>query len=382
MRDYKGYRLEKYLSDYTVIDIETCGLSNLFRTKIIELAAIRVRDGQVVDEFSSLVNPKIIIPREIVTITGICDSMVEKAPFLEKILPEYLSFIGTDVVLGFGINTYDYNIIYDLSESLLGHTFSNDFVDISYAANRAVKDVDDHKLTTLCGKFAVDYTGAHRALKDCHLTKQVYDILQADYGELAFNGRSYRVEQGDGTGPKYSDETNQLIELQALLYKIIEDDEVSEDEAVFLRDWMNDNYHLRGNYPYDRVYDVLEKVFEDGVLDREELELLLEKFSEFTNPTRPTCYEVSSITDKHFVLTGEFRYGSRNSVEEYILAKGGIIDNTVKKATDYVVIGSLGSQAWKNGTYGEKIKKAMELKDKGQEIDLISEEDFFAMEGR
>ena len=382
MREYKGCRIEKHLNDYTVIDLETCGVSNLLRCKIIEFAAIKVRDGKVVDEFSSLVNPKMSIPREIVALTGISDGMVEHAPFLETVLPEYMDFIGSDIVLGFGINTFDYNILYDLSESLLGNSFSNDFVDICYAAQRAVKDVENHKLTTLCNKFAVDYSGAHRALKDCHLTKQVYDILHNEYAELAFTGRKYQVDQYEGTGPKYSDETIQLRELQTLLYQINEDDEVSESEAVYLREWLNSNYHLRGNYPYDRVYDVLEKVFEDGVVESEELQLLLDKFTEFTNPACSTCESISSIADKHFVLTGEFSYGSRSSVEEYIQAKGGIIDNTVKKATDFVIIGSLGSQAWKNGTYGGKIKKAMELKDKGHAVELVAEEDFFSKEGR
>ena len=203
-----------------------------------------------------------------------------------------------------------------------------------------------------------------------------------EYAELAFTGRKYQVDQYEGTGPKYSDETIQLRELQTLLYQIIEDDEVSESEAVYLREWLNSNYHLRGNYPYDRVYDVLEKVFEDGVVESEELQLLLDKFTEFTNPACSTCESISSIADKHFVLTGEFSYGSRSSVEEYIQAKGGIIDNTVKKATDFVIIGSLGSQAWKNGTYGGKIKKAMELKDKGCNVELVAEEDFFSKEGR
>ena len=107
---------------------------------------------------------------------------------------------------------------------------------------------------------------------------------------------------------------------------------------------------------------------------------MLDKFTEYTNPTKSTCNGVGELTDKHFVLTGEFSYGSRAAVSEYITSHGGIVDDTVKKCTEFVVIGSLGSQAWKNGVYGSKIKKAMELKDKGQNIDLVAEEDFFSSE--
>ena len=62
MRDYKGNRWEKHFNDYTVIDLETCGLIGDDRLSVIELSAIKVRDGIVVDEFSSLVNPKRSIP--------------------------------------------------------------------------------------------------------------------------------------------------------------------------------------------------------------------------------------------------------------------------------------------------------------------------------
>jgi NAD-dependent DNA ligase len=122
---------------------------------------------------------------------------------------------------------------------------------------------------------------------------------------------------------------------------------------------------------------VLEKVLEDGIVDEDELRMLLDKFTEFTSPIKTTCYDVNDIKDKHFVLTGEFSYGTRSSVLDFIVSKGGIVDDQVKKCTQFVVIGSLGSQAWKNGVYGSKIKKAMELKDKGQDIELVAEEDFF-----
>lgn len=61
MRDNKGYRWEKHFNDYTVIDLETCGLLGEDRNSIIELSAIKVRDGIVVDEYSSLVNPIALI---------------------------------------------------------------------------------------------------------------------------------------------------------------------------------------------------------------------------------------------------------------------------------------------------------------------------------
>ena len=380
MRDNKGNRWEKHFNDYTVIDLETCGIVGDDRNSVIELSAIKVRDGAVVDEFSSLVNPMRSIPPMVISMTGIDNSMVADAPEVKDVMCKYLDFIGDDIVVGYNINTFDYNILYDLAESLYNRVFSNDFVDILYAAKRSIKDIDNYRLTTICSLYNIDYTGAHRALKDCHLTKSVYDRINDVFGNAAFDGQAYVVESrscGMRKEPHYTEETLQLKALQSLLESIIEDKVVTEDEVNSLVDWMEYNINLRGNYPFDRVFILLEKVLEDGIVDDEELKLLLDKFTEYTSPTKSTCNGVGDLKDKHFVLTGEFSYGSRSAVSEYIVSKGGVVDDNVKKCTQYVVIGSLGSQAWKNGVYGSKIKKAMELKDKGQNIELVAEEDFF-----
>ena len=56
---------------------------------------------------------------------------------------------------------------------------------------------------------------------------------------------------------------------------------------------------------------------------------------------------------------------------EMIVAYGGIADKSVRKVTDYVIVGSNGSASWKNGNYGSKIEKAIELKAAGQEIRFL-----------
>ncbi|MCR4749320.1 MAG: BRCT domain-containing protein [Lachnospiraceae bacterium] len=76
------------------------------------------------------------------------------------------------------------------------------------------------------------------------------------------------------------------------------------------------------------------------------------------------------------VVTGDFDFGSRQDVYSFIENAGGIIDNNVKKATDFVVVGCKGSDAWKTGNYGGKIQKAIELKDKGEHIEIVKENDF------
>lgn len=375
----KGKRYEKHLADYIVFDIETCGLSMFLRKNVIEISAVKVRNGKVVDEFSSLIKPGIKIPAVITELTGIDDSMVSEAPQIKDVMVNFLDFIGDDVLVGYNINTFDYNILYDLSYELLNREINNCFVDIFYAARRNKDVLGDTKLSSVCEYFNVDTTNAHRALKDCYLTKAAYDHLYESFGERAFCGEEFDVDQCSRTGQRLTEESILLQELQGILIEIVEDDIVTEDEVISLSEWMETNAHLRGNYPFDRVYNLLEQVWKDGVIDNDELDLLLDKFIEYIDPVRTTCEEASKleIEGKHFVLTGDFEYGNRSSVEELLVSLGGIIDHTVKKCTDYVLVGSLGSQNWKNGNYGGKIKKAIELIDKGLAINIINESDFF-----
>ncbi|NLT40119.1 MAG: hypothetical protein GXX89_06595 [Clostridiales bacterium] len=84
------------------------------------------------------------------------------------------------------------------------------------------------------------------------------------------------------------------------------------------------------------------------------------------------------IRGKRICLTGEFDCGSRSSVIERLEAGGAIIHNTVTAQTDIVLIGGQGSVAWSGGTYGSKIRRALELRSKGCGVTLINEADFFA----
>ncbi len=174
----KGNRLRKFISDYTLIDIETTG-GSLYYTEIIELAAIKVRDNEIVDTFDSLVNPMIHIPAEITALTGISDRMVADAPLLRDILPSFLTFVDDDIVVGHNINSYDLNILYDKADELLDMRFSNDFIDTLDLA-RCLCDFEpqNYKLQTICDMLGVTNHNAHRALSDVTANHECYQLMK------------------------------------------------------------------------------------------------------------------------------------------------------------------------------------------------------------
>ncbi len=372
----KGNDIHSHVDDYVVVDLETTG-TNVLADRIIEISAIKIRNNSIVDEFSTLVNPEIHIPEQASRVNNITDDMVEDAPVLSEVIDSFLEFVGNDVILGYNNASFDMNMIFDSVSHLRNATFSNDYLDILYCARRVLSDVENHKLETLCKYFGIDNSEEHRALVDCRLTKMVYDRLYEKYGDAFFSCRS--ASKSSGEKRLLSEDSLALRELQCLLDSVTEDGIITPEELCGIRDWMDKHCSLRGNYPYDHIYDALAKVLEDGMVTDDELEELNRVFSETIDPVKSASgHSINgSICGMHFVITGEFEYGSRAEVTCFIEDKGGLIDNTVKKSTNYVIVGVKGSDHWQTGNYGSKIKKAMEYKENGIPIEIIEEKDFF-----
>ena len=165
--------------------------------------------------------------------------------------------------------------------------------------------------------------------------------------------------------------------LDGIMKGIIADGQVTETECNNLRQWLYDNITLAGHFPFNKIIDILEDVLEDSVITEEELEYVSTFIKELLDPVATLSAQVNSVEGKHVCLSGNFAYGKgKSSVEEYIIAHGGFIDSSVKKSTDILMVGKNECQAYSNGTYGTKVKKAIEYNEKGCNIEIIKESDF------
>lgn len=168
--------------------------------------------------------------------------------------------------------------------------------------------------------------------------------------------------------------------LNGILEGIILDGEITIEESQSLRLWLYDNIYLSGHYPFDKVIDILERVLEDSVITSDESAQLTDTIQALLNPVETLKQEINSVKDKHVCLSGNFAYGNgkKSDVEQYIKEHGGVVDSSVKKSTDILLIGACECEAYAHGTYGTKVKKAMEYNSKGCSIQIIKEDDFFA----
>ncbi|NWA46303.1 NAD-dependent DNA ligase [Pseudomonas reactans] len=165
------------------------------------------------------------------------------------------------------------------------------------------------------------------------------------------------------------------------------DGKINQLEAEFLKSWIETHLvHLEDpvvNILYQRLADMLS----DGVLDEDESVELLEILHQFAGlpvgaPQRTA--NVSSLPlndpipeldwlDRVFLFTGVMAYGPRKDCESLVTKRGGVIGNSVSKKVHFLVVGSIGNEQWLHSSYGTKIKKAVELRNSGVPIAIISE---------
>lgn len=175
----QGKNLKKYVSDYVVFDLETTGMSPEL-DDIIEISAIKVKDGEVVDEFSTLVNPGRPIPEGASKVNGITDEMVAESPGFEEVFEQFLEFIGEEVLVGHNIAGFDMKFLYRYAKQYWNQTLDNNFVDTVGIAKQCLPHLAHRRLTDLAAHYKLSTEGAHRALFDCEMNQKVFEYMAKD----------------------------------------------------------------------------------------------------------------------------------------------------------------------------------------------------------
>ena len=182
-RIFKGKSLISFPNSFTIIDIETTGLSPIY-DQIIEFSALKISNNQIIDTFSSLVKPTpddegIYVDDFVTNLTGITNEMLSNAPDILPTFQDYLHFLENDILIGHNVN-FDINFLYDYSENLFSKPLSNNFVDTLRISRRLHPEWSSHTLLVLSDSYGIDYSNAHRSLTDCHITLKCYDALRND----------------------------------------------------------------------------------------------------------------------------------------------------------------------------------------------------------
>ncbi len=157
---------------FVVFDIETTGLS-WEAERITEIGAVKIKDGKIVERFSSFVNPERPIPAEITTLTGITDEMVADAPQIETLLPEFLAFCGDAVMVAHNAS-FDMGFIRHNAKLRCGTEVKNTVLDTLGLSRALLPELKKHKLDIVCDYLGVSLKGHHRAVNDAEATAEVF----------------------------------------------------------------------------------------------------------------------------------------------------------------------------------------------------------------
>lgn len=174
--DRRGNSLKDYVADYIVFDLETTGISPNYDS-IIEISAVKVVNKKVTDTFSSLVNPERPIPYGATAVNGISNEMVADEPVLNEVFPQFIEFIGDNILVGHNIQSFDMKFIWGAAEELFGKTISNDYIDTLPMARRCLPKLGHHRLVDIAAYYTISTSGAHRALNDCLMNQQCFERM-------------------------------------------------------------------------------------------------------------------------------------------------------------------------------------------------------------
>lgn len=289
VRPFKGESIREPIDNYTVIDLETTG-KYVTSCEIIEMSAVRIRNNEIADTFTTLIKPNNELTPIISNITGITNEMLKNAPKIEDKIQEYINFIGNDVIVGHNIASFDSNIIYDVCKNLGLPPFRNNILDTYHYARYCDIKVPNYKLSTLTNHFGIKHSHAHRAFYDCIANYKCYELLKKVYTGF-YNNSS------DLIGEK----KNRNTELNVAV----------------------------------------------------------------------------DVSEKTICLSGDFALGSKSEITEKLEELGATVKKAVSGKTNYVIVGSLGSENWSYENYGTKIKKALEFQAQGKDIKIVKEKEFF-----
>ena len=157
--------------DYVVFDIETTGFSPI-KNKIIEIGAVKVRNGEIIDRMDEFVNPEVPIPFDIERLTGINDAMVMGADTVDKVLPRFLEFVG-DAALVAHNASFDVSFI-SHNAGLLGLPFDPTVLDTVTLARVLLPNLNRFKLDTVAKALGVSLENHHRAVDDAEATAGIF----------------------------------------------------------------------------------------------------------------------------------------------------------------------------------------------------------------
>lgn len=167
----KGQNID---TTYCILDLETTGFSATTE-KITEIGIMKLKDGEVIDQFSCFVNPEKHIPQRVSEVTNITDDMVKDAETIDKVFPKMLEFLGNSVIVAHNAG-FDVGFLKQNAKKL-GYKFDYTYIDTLSLAKDLFPEYKKYKLGKIAENLGIKVEVAHRALDDVDTTVKVFKVM-------------------------------------------------------------------------------------------------------------------------------------------------------------------------------------------------------------
>lgn len=364
------------MKKFAVIDVETPSRKN---DRISSIAIVLMDECEIVDEFHALVNPETDFDLINTKLTGISAATVKNAPVFSDLWPKISSMLEGRILVAHGA-AFDLSVLKKTCHAYGLLLPSEQYYCTLALSKQFFPELTRYRLNDLCSEFGL-MLEHHHAESDCLACAQILQrmlrlglVLPEPSGREQEQTHERSFSQRNGL----SETSKELNELLSLLQTMTDDGQVSIDEFSQLCYWISSHEHLSGEFPFDRIMEALSDILKDGIVSSEELDELCDVIDEVIDPVSHADSTTDiSLSGKQVCLSGDFDHGSKKEIKALLESKGAIIRNTVVKKLDYLIVGNQGNAAWVSGNYGSKIKKAMELQNAGEKVQIIREDELF-----
>lgn len=182
---------------YVVFDVETTGLSAVYDT-IIELAGVKMYQGEIIDRFESFAQPHRPLPQIITDITGITDDMLIGAPEVDDVLKQFHEWMGDSVLVAHNAS-FDIGFLNQGFKKIEYPQVTNPVIDTLELARYLLPELGNHRLNTLCKHLDVELTQHHRAIFDAEATSYLFwKLVKKVFAEEIINHNQLNDHIGEG----------------------------------------------------------------------------------------------------------------------------------------------------------------------------------------
>jgi DNA polymerase-3 subunit alpha (Gram-positive type) len=220
------------IDSYVAIDLETTGLNPKF-ARILEVGAVKIVNGEIVDTYSKIVNAKTYLSDTIVNLTGITEEMMLQGEDIERVTPELLEFCEDYVLLGHNIQ-FDYSFVKKAATNQK-LSFEKKAIDTLKLARRFLPELEKRSLEYLSNYYHIEHVNKHRAYFDALATSELYQLFIKQFYEgnedaFAPYPLNYQVKKESPITPRQKIYLNDLVKYHKISIAV-QIDSLTKNEA-------------------------------------------------------------------------------------------------------------------------------------------------------